>query len=815
MMYYPKEIESLPISFHLDAICTQLKNSPSHFLVLTAETAAGKSTAVPIALMRNFSGGIVMLEPRRLAVLNIAQRVSSLLHEEPGKTCGYVMQLEQAVSKHTRFTVLTEAILTRKLQSDPSLEGISVVVIDEFHERSVHADMALAFLKEAVTLRDDLFVLVMSATMETKRLCSYLNGAPLYEVPGRQFPVHIHYAGKKTAEQVVLDELRHPSSSGSVLVFLPGIAEIRELLSQLVAAGAEQFAELLVLHSSVPFSEQKKVLKPSSCRRVILSTSIAETSLTVPDVTVVIDSGLVRMNMFNRNVGMETLVTRQESVFNAAQRAGRAGRTAPGICIRLWHEHDTLSEQLPPEILRTDLLGLVLECAEWGVTDPDSISWLDAPPNEAWQAAQTVLQDIGCIDGAGQCTDSGRVCLHMGLNPRLGCVVLSGIAFNALRKSVEIAAEYSPYARSGEAQKRRFTELMLQRVQKYLQIYTKSTGYAQPLSQIFTGFSTVFALLCGFPDRIARLSDRTAKLYQFPSGRMAILPKESVMVPDFLIAPEVDAGEIKGIIHSMVTVENDIAQAFLAQKAKRHVTTEFISGTKKLKKTEYTAYGAIVLKSINLSPSSEDFTNAVCSAVQREGIFWLPLSAATKNLLLRVQFFISRMGTDICKAKNSMEYLNPNDSVLDHESLAVKFETLKDCVERWLVPFLPEPSALCAQTVHDALYWYLDGKIVCKHVPSEIQLTPNSKPRRIVYEKRQSQIVPTVEIIIQQAFGCLNTPHILGEPVVFKLLSPARRPLQITSDLEHFWSSTWPQICSEMKGRYPKHNWDYRKESAD
>ena len=431
MYVYPDLINQLPIAPHLDDICVSLKSSRSHSLILTAETGAGKSTALPLALLNHFSGKIIMLEPRRIAALSVASRVSTLLGEEIGKTAGYVMRLESRVSEATRFTVMTEAVLTRMLQDDLLLDGVSVVVLDEFHERSVQADLALAFLKETMSLRGDLYVVVMSATIDTASLSSYLaaggEAVPVFTVPGRQFPVDVEYAGALLPSDAVMRELRK-RDGGSILVFLPGIADIRKTAAELEREAAD--ADILILHSSIDFDEQKKVLSPPddfSRRRVILSSSIAETSLSVPGVSVVIDSGLARINRMNVAAGMEMLATETESVFSAEQRKGRAGRMQRGRCVRLWRENDVRAAETAPEIARTDLTELVLECAERGVYRRDALSWLTPPSAAAWKSAQKLLIALGCltaenktdVENIVRITSLGKAALTLGLHPRL------------------------------------------------------------------------------------------------------------------------------------------------------------------------------------------------------------------------------------------------------------------------------------------------------------------------------------------------------------------------------------------------------------
>ena len=503
------QIKSLPIFPHLGEICAKLKSSPSRFLILTAETGAGKSTAVPLALLEEFPKKILMLQPRRLAAVNVASRVAELLGERVGQTAGYKVFLENKTSESTRLEVMTEAILTRRLQADPSLEDASVVVLDEFHERSINADLALAFLKEAMQLRDDLFVIIMSATIDARRIARFCgtvgatetesktgnaaqteNGdkaknagqseadskaitpAPVLEIPGRTFPVQFFYkpelsvsaavrwalsglaadtAGKtktagaaetacktktagdtetasKTKTAGATGTSSTPKTAGrSILVFLPGIYEINKTFSEL-SGEISPAVQIERLHSSVSFDEQKKILSPAApgVTRVILSSSIAETSLTIPDVVCVIDSGLSRVSVMDNNVGATRLVTMSESEFSAAQRAGRAGRTQEGVCVRLWSQNEPRSKNPLPEILRSDLSELLLECAEWGSQDPAALEWLDPPAPSSWETARELLRLLNCLDNDGQITRLGRAALRLGIGPRLGCAAIYG-----------------------------------------------------------------------------------------------------------------------------------------------------------------------------------------------------------------------------------------------------------------------------------------------------------------------------------------------------------------------------------------------------
>ena len=792
-----RNIEGLPIYGHLDAICDELKKSRSRFLVLTAETGAGKSTALPLALLKNFPGKILMLEPRRIAVLNIAYRVSELLGENPGESCGYVMHMDSCVSEKTRFTLMTEAVLTRKIQQDPSLAGVSVVVVDEFHERSLNADLDLAFLKESMALRDDLYVVVMSATINAKKISSYLgadenNPCPVYSVPGRLFPVRVEYQDGTSVSKAVIRELEQKEAdAGSILVFLPGIREIREVQESL--SGVD--AEICILHSSVPMDEQKKVLRKneSDRRRVILSSAIAETSLTVPDVNVVIDSGWARQNVFNQALGMEKLVTQRITAFSAGQRMGRAGRVREGKCVRLWNEHERLAQEVEPEILRSDLAPLVLECAVWGNAEWGSLRFLDNPSEGAWKSAVALLEMLGCMRD-GDVTELGKICLGTGLHPRLACVALSGAAENQLEFSTGIALDFMSQGLQSPQIKDRYRKKLLSRVQGLLKTHRLDTVFPQK----FAKFSTACALLCGYPDRLGIQQADDAAKYQFPSGRMARIVEKLPDYPKYIVAPDVDAGETQGKIFSYESLEADAAEDFIRAHSRTFTLSEFEENGTGLRKTEYTAFGKIILAQRRLPLDDGDYGQAVCNKIRSEGLSFLPLGEASKEFLMRVEFFLENVSGE-------------NDV---GRRLREKYKSLETSAEEWLLPFLPGKQKVSEDVVFHALEYYLESEEINRNVPRDFVL-PSGRKRKLLYEKHGGKIIPTLEIIIQQIFGCLETPKIMGVPLLFKMLSPARRPLQITSDLENFWKNTWPELCSEMKGRYPKHNWDYRVVSEE
>ena len=773
-----------PITPYLDDICAALRNSPSRFLILTAETAAGKSTVLPLALLQNFSGKMIMTEPRRIAVLGVANRLaeSATLGE-----VGYKIHLENNITKETRLEVVTEAILVRQLQSDPALEAYNVVVLDEFHERSVNTDLALAFLKEAMLLRDDLFVVIMSATIDTKKLQEYLGDCgetPIFKVPGRQFPVQVLYEPEKSVVSAVREALSssRPVQHKNILVFLPGISDIRKAQDALLETGLfdeNSDNELCILHSSISLEEQKRVLKETRKRRVILSSAIAETSLTVPGVSTVIDSGLARINRLDINTGMEKLTTETESEFSAEQRKGRAGRLCEGTCIRLWDKHDPRVKELAPEILRADLVPLVLECSERGVYAVDGIDWLDCPSRAAWKESSELLRQLGMLKADGRITEKGKAALTLGVHPRLAGIALADFDSDKGRLSEEgrkLLIQFSSYSCSSQELQRRFISDLERRL--------KISGYKEKEK-------TDFLILCGYPDRLAKRTSEPGlepAEYKFAGGRQARLYNKRA--PLWLCAPDVMAGDKEAVIFDLVELDEAKINDFLETHCEIREICSFAHGT--LQKFEQKCFGEIVLSSKKIPVSDGDYAQAWVNEVEEKGISCLPNDNKVESLLLRAEFIEKQ---NQAKSENQFE------------------SRLRDSVNEWLVPFMGGKTNLTSTMVYDALYWYLNGAEIDKLAP-ETFILENGRRCKVKYEK-QSEIRPVIEIIIQRIFGCFTTPQICGKKVLLRLLSPASRPLQVTEDLEHFWTGAWVEICKEMKGRYPKHNWDYRVAEKD
>lgn len=778
-----------PITPYLEQICSELKNSLTRFLILTAETAAGKSTVFPLSLLKNFSGKIIMTEPRRIAVLGVANRLAELSEEEKNPI-GYKIHLENKITEDTRLEVVTEAILVRQLQSDPALEDYNVVVLDEFHERSVNTDLALAFLKEAMQLREDLFVVIMSATIDTKKLQNYLGEeTPIINIPGKLFSVKIIYEPNLSISAAVRKALSfNKIPQGNILVFLPSLSDIRNAQQELLETGEfdeDSNVEICILHSSISLEEQKRIIRPpaegeAAKRRVILSSAIAETSLTVPGITVVIDSGLSRINRIDLSSGMEKLFSETESEFSARQRSGRAGRLCEGYCIRLWNMHDPRVKELEPEILRTDLAPLVLECSERGVYSPEGIDWLDKPSSAAWKTCSILLRQLGLIREDGHLTEKGRSALTLGLHPRLASIALESYNKETKQLSREGAAyliKFSNYSKSHFSIQNKFIADIEHRLS-----FCKYTGDGYP----------EFLMLCGYPDRIAkRISEIGIEPaeYQFTGGKKALYYAENKNAPLWIVAPTIYITAAKNVIMNFAELPEAKIEQFLEKNSEIHEFLEFTQGT--LQKFSQKCYGAFILSSTRIPTDSDDLAEFWVQEIKEKGIECLPKNERVDSLLLRAEFIEQEKNSSASAEKIHDDF----------------YRRLTDNVREWLVPFLKVISALTPAEVYESLYWYLNGSEIDKLAPEELVLE-NGRRCKVKYE-RQAEIKPVIEIIIQRIFGCFTTPQICGKKVLLRLLSPASRPLQVTEDLEHFWTGVWPEICKEMKGRYPKHNWEF------
>jgi len=808
----------LPLAPFLPAISSVL--AERRVLALTAEPGAGKSTLVPPFLMdASWLQGrkILMLEPRRLAATAIASRIAELLGEPVGQRAGYRVRTATRVGRETRIEVLTEALLTRMIQQDPLLAGVGLVIIDEFHERSIHADLALALALEVRRARSDLAVLVMSATLETEGVSRLLEPgserpSAAMSCPGRSFPVQTLYKPLSAArgwEQGFADGLAElfGSTEGDILAFVPGAGEIRRVAGRLGGLLSGR-AEVLGLHGLLPLSEQRRIAarsasgaEDSGLRRVIVSTSIAETSLTVPGVRAVADSGWSRLSRFHPATGLDRLVTERVSRSSADQRQGRAGRLGPGLCVRFWSESEQILLRQDPEILRSDLSGLVLECALWGAREPGELAWMDAPPAAAWTQAWEILRMLGLVGDAGP-TDLGRAVAGLGLPPRLGVLFTRG----AERGSPALAAvsaalleERDSSGLSGDPDVRLRLELLRTADARGGQLESWRRSIMTEADRILrrTGVrgarvswtaeeeARVGNLLSyAFPDRIARRGPD--KTYNFVTGRMARLPGVGATraAAPWICAPDADAGETAGLIRLAAPVDNDVADSVLAAAAEEREEIRWEGLVPKGFLVRRA--GRLLLSERPLRPSEQQIAGSFHALLVRRGVSVLPWNESSRSFLARVRFFAGA---------------HPEAGLGDLSDAG-----LTERAEVWLGPFLRLTGAqvLTAERLQSALQGIL-GSVAGKfraEVPESITLPAGGK-RRIDY----SADVPAVEARIQEVFGLTESPRICGVPLTFRLLSPARRPLQVTRDLAGFWKGSYAEVRREMRGRYPKHYW--------
>ncbi len=812
-------LDDLPIFPLLPDIAKALEAGS---LVLSAETGAGKTSAVPAYLVEagSLTGKALILEPRRLAAISAANRVSELLGTETGRTVGYRVRGDTKAGRDTIVEFITEAIFIRMVQDDPFLTGISLVAFDEFHERSAACDLGLAFAAEAREARDGLSILAMSATMDSKALATYLD-CPTIDSPGRLYPIENAYrppmngAGiEETVATAILEALA--ATDGDVLAFLPGLREIGTVADMLGYRSSG--IDILPLHGSLSLREQKSVLAPppGARRRIILATSVAETSLTVPRISAVIDSGVSRFVRFHAPSGLNRLVTERVSAAEAGQRRGRAGRLGPGLCLRCWNEADLLAPSRGTELDRIELSGVVLECAIRGMGTLDSVRWLDPPPRYAWDAAVSVLRSIGLIDGFGLGTESGRRAAALGADPRAAAALLAAgtepvklhtaaLAAAAMterdapdsdgdfRTGLERILAGAGRAGSGDPRSSRILDeanRLVSRASGSDQRHRGQNAF-NPVAAA-SGIAAVGAVLApGFPDRLARrVADGT---WEFSSGRRA----RATFAPpraEWLLAVDVDAGDPLGRIRSSAPVEAAEAKVALLAGAISVLEVEWRGLSAAA--WERTKNGTMTLGERRLERVPlASLAAAFCSRLRAEGLTWLPWSDDARSLVDRARFIAARSAV---AAKNGVAGLSP-ETLTD----AALIERIAFVAVDWLAPAGAVIDANGLQALLESILGPETVAAVDATAPAFVT-TPGGRRRRPVYPAAGPA---RLAARIQEFFGMAKSPQANGNPMTLELLSPADRPLQVTSDLASFWNTTYPSIRAELARRYPKHYW--------
>ncbi|WP_110947888.1 ATP-dependent helicase HrpB [Pseudomonas bohemica] len=822
-------MSSLPIDAALPALLQAL--SSRHEVVLQAPPGAGKTTRVPLAVLKEPWLGdqvILMLEPRRLAARAAAERLASELGEQVGETIGYRIRLESRVGPHTRVEVITEGILARRLQEDPALEGVGLVIFDEFHSRNLDSDLALALtLNGRELFRDEqpLKVLVMSATLEGDRLSRLLNDAPVVTSEGRMYPVSTTWGkpfqpGEFIDPRVVqacLDAISE--QSGSILVFLPGQAEIRRVNEQLIdALGPHTNIMLCPLHGELDLRAQRAAIDPApeGKRKVVLATNIAETSLTIEGVRVVIDSGLERVPRFDPRSGMTRLDTQHISKASATQRAGRAGRLEPGVCYRLWSEsqHEQMSGYSTPEILQADLAALALQLARWGMK-PEEMTWLDQPPSAPFAQARDLLKRLGALDDAGALTPHGSAMSGLPAHPRIAHMLIKGNAMGLDELACNIAALLGEkdilrgagadlhtrlIALSGEQHSRRGSG-SFQRVKQTARQYrsllrVKASDPAdEPDHSRWVGCLLAFA----YPDRIGLQRRTSVSDYRLSSGRAAVFSEPDALTKhEWLVVA--DLGSRQGQREERIYLASDLDPYLfdteLADLVRSVDEVDWDEREGLLKAERQRRVGELVIATTSL-PSLDEHTRslALVNLVRRKGIELLPWSPELRQWQARVDLLRQ---LDIQNGQTESKWPDLTDA------------NLLDTLEGWLTPYLGKVTRLShfsqldlSSIVRNLLPWPLPHELEAQ-APQSIQV-PSGSNIRIDYSERP----PVLAVRLQELFGLEDTPRIASgrQLVKLHLLSPARRPVQVTQDLANFWKTTYTEVKKDLKGRYPKHFW--------
>ena len=811
MKAWREKTQHLPISQHLAPIAEVIQ---AHQLAsIEAPPGSGKTTLLPLHLLDQpwlHGKKILVLQPRRVAARSVAQHMARLLGEPVGETVGFHVRMERVTSSRTRIEVITEGLLTRRLVSSPDLPDVGAIIFDEFHERSIHSDLAFSIAREcAETLRPDLKLIVMSATLGAPESLPGLAVTGHYSFQGTPHPLELLYRPAETrvpvwesAAGAALQAVSH--HEGDILVFLAGRYEIERTHEIL----AQRRTPCIVreLYGEMPFDDQQHALypDPSGRRKIILSTPIAETSLTIEGVRVVIDTGYHKVS--RDNGGTSELRTERITSDAATQRAGRAARTASGVCIRLWseHEHRTLRAHREPEVLRADLTPASLDLAAWGVVNPSDFAWLTPPPAQKLSEAASLLERLGALDTAGRITASGRILASLGLHPRLGtmCIAARACGLESLcamlitsleerrskRDTVDISSELE--LRSLSPRLRDVSQQWLSRLRT---IQTAATLCVDVPEQDAPGY----LLAVAYPDRIARRREPASARYLLANGQGAALaPTDPLRRFEYLVVPDVQANSADDLrIARAVPLNADLLTGALSGAVTTSTETSFDKARGALMQTKRKMCGAIVLSEQSVrAASSDDSLDPLLSYLSsEEGFKRIPFSSHATSLRKRLSWLSTRT--------------SPLQAPLPDLSDAA----LRSTLSTWLAPFLSRGSdldSLSSAVIDEALQALVPWS-VRSLIEREAPLTfvlPSGKPRPVVYDDHDG---PTVEVYLQDLFGLTTTPCVGSSrtPLTLILLSPARRPVQKTKDLISFWKGAYHEVRKELRGRYPKHRW--------
>jgi ATP-dependent helicase HrpB len=813
---------TLPIESALPELRAALASAGA--AVLQAPPGAGKTTRVPLALLGEpwLAGRrIVTLEPRRLAARAAAGHMARLLGEDVGGMVGYRVKMETRVGPSTRIEVVTEGVLTRMLQGDPALEGVGLVIFDEFHERSLHADLGLALtLQSRAVLREDLRVLVMSATLDGAPVAALLGGAPIVTSAGRSFPVDVRYLPSRPegrVEPAVARTVRQAvqASDGDVLVFLPGAGEIGRVEGMLRDAELPPGVRVLPLYGNLPQPAQDEAIAPSppGRRKVVLSTSIAETSLTIEGVRVVVDSGLMRVPRFSPRTGMTRLETVTVSRASAEQRAGRAGRVAPGVCWRMWPEHAQagLVPHGTPEILDADLAPLALELAAWGVADPAELAWLDPPPPAAFAQARELLAELGALDRAGAATPHGRRMAALPLHPRLAHMALRAKEMGIGGLACDLAALLSErdVFRRGDGPPDADLRLRLEALRDLAsnrrvrgsadvgalrRVMAEAREWRRRLGvrgEDGDPSAAGVLLALAYPDRIGQRRAGRPGRYRLRNGRgAALMEGDALAASPYVVAAELDGTGRESRVYLAAPVELEEIERSFAEQVETEEAVAWDAEARAVRARRRERLGALVLREAPLADPDPDLVcAALLQGIAAAGVDALPWSKGARQLRERIALM----------HRHDPTWPDVSDAALA-EGLA-----------KWLGPYVyglsrwDEVQRLDLADILLNLVGWERRTALDELVPSHLEV-PSGSRIPIDYADPDA---PVLAARLQELFGMTETPRVAGGrvPLVIHLLSPAHRPVQVTRDLASFWRSGYFEVKKDLKGRYPKHYW--------
>ncbi|MEJ8476229.1 ATP-dependent helicase HrpB [Roseibium algae] len=795
----------LPIDAVLGKVTDALTKSPN--AVLVAEPGAGKTTRVPLALLDapwRGDGRILVLEPRRLAARAAARRMASELSEKVGETVGYRVRMDTKVSAKTRIEVITEGVFTRMILNDPELSGVSAILFDEFHERSLDGDLGLALALDVQgALRDDLRLLPMSATIDAASVARLLGNCPVIESKGRCFPVETRYLGRKAQERIepqVAHAVRKAlaEETGSILVFLPGQGEINRTASFL-ADKLPQNCILTPLYGALDGKAQDLAIRPAQAgvRKIVLATAIAQTSLTIEGVRVVIDSGMARVPKYEPQTGLTRLETIRVSRASADQRRGRAGRTEPGVCYRIWDEAQTtaLPANEAPEILEADLSALALDLASWGTLDPGQLAFLDPPPIGAWAEALSLLKALHALDGSGQLTKQGKALARLPLAPRLAHMVIQGVEDGNGLTAAYLAALLSepgvggrdPDLRDRLRRLRHENSPKAREIRSMAHRWLKLCGGSdRTVEQEDAGQLLAHA----YPDRIAQARGQRGR-FRLANGRGAELPEDNALAAaDFLVVAEIQGRAANGRIIQCAPISREEIESLFASDIieEDDVRLEKDGSIRARRVRRYLNIELEARQTINPDPAAVE--KALIQELMRRGAARLDWSK------------------DQLRLRKRIGYLRDNGQAnLPDLSDTALTNSLPD----WLGPFLAGRMTLnaidtaCLGDALGSLLPHDTSSRLDRLAPSHFTAPTGSK----VPIDYGAEAGPAISIRVQELFGLSQHPAVCDGriPLTLELLSPAQRPIQITRDLPGFWAGSWADVKADMKGRYPRHPW--------